>query len=90
MNSQLIGTLLQIAGSLTLLYSYLPQIIQLIKTKETKGMNIQFWLVLTFGLVCITGNMVLSKVPLFILATQGANALLALITLILVVKYKRK
>ena len=89
MELSILGNLLQIIGSLTLLYSYLPQILQLIKTKKSEDMNIQFWLVLTIGLVCISGNMLISGVPVFILLTQVLNAVFALITLILVVKYKR-
>ncbi|MDU4051037.1 MAG: PQ-loop domain-containing transporter [Clostridium perfringens] len=90
MDLGLIGNLLQTLGSLTLLYSYLPQIFQLIKTRRSEDMNIQFWGVLTLGLVCIAGNMFISNVPNFILFTQLLNAVFALITLILVIKYKEK
>lgn len=85
----LIGNIFQSLGSLLLLYSYIPQIGQLIKIKRSGDMNTQFWAVLTIGLGCIAGNMYISKVPFFIFFTQAFNAVLALITLILVIKYKK-
>ena len=90
MNLEMIGNLLQTAGSVALLYSYIPQVIQLIKTKKSDDLSTQFWIIITFGLACITGNMAIAGVPLFILATQFGNTILAAITLALVLKYKRK
>ncbi|MGL4762802.1 MAG: hypothetical protein ACRCWG_15375 [Sarcina sp.] len=86
---KLLGNILQGLGSLTLLYSYIPQIGQLIKTKKSGDINTQFWAVLTFGLACISGNMYISGVPFFILFTQVLNAILAFVTLMLVLKYKK-
>ena len=85
----LIGNILQTLGSLTLLYSYVPQIGQLVRTKRSGDINTQFWAVLTFGLACISGNMYISGVPIFILLTQVFNTVLAFVTLMLVLKYKK-
>lgn len=90
MDLKLIGNLLQLIGSATLLYSYIPQIIQLVKTKKSEDLNTTFWGVLTLGLACITGNMAISGVPTLILFTQGLNAVLAGVTLYLVIKYKKR
>ena len=90
MNLEMIGNLLQTVGSVALLYSYIPQIIQLIKTKKSEDLSTQFWIVITLGLACITGNMMISKVPVFIVATQLGNTVLAGITLALVLTYKRR
>lgn len=89
MNLSLVGNIFQALGSFTLLYSYIPQITQLVKTKKSGDINTQFWLVLTFGLACIATNMFISKVPIFIFLTQALNVILALITLILVIRYKK-
>lgn len=89
MNLELIGNIFQGLGSITLLYSYVPQIGQLIKTKRSKDINTQFWAILTFGLMCITINMYISQVPFFIFFTQALNSILAFVTLILVIKYKK-
>lgn len=86
----LIGNLAQTIGSILLLLSYAPQIKSLIVTKEVEGVSQNFWLILTIGLALISLNMYLSEVQLFILLTQVGNTILALITLLLVMKYKKK
>lgn len=86
----LIGNLAQTIGSILLLLSYAPQIKSLIVTKEIEGVSQNFWLILTIGLALISLNMYLSRVQLFILLTQVGNTILALITLLLVMKYKKK
>lgn len=83
-----IGNFAQFLGSCTLVYSYFPQLIKLIKSKDSTGMNIQFWTILTIGLACIGINLTIANVNLFIQFTQWFNVILALITLILVIKFK--
>lgn len=90
MDLSLIGNIFQTIGSVTLLYSYIPQIIQLVRTKRSDDINTQFWAILTIGLTCISINMYISNVQIFILITQVLNAVLALISFILVIKYKHK
>lgn len=89
MNTGLIGNLAQTAGSIFLLCSYIPQIKSLIITKNAQGVSQNFWLILTLGLALISLNMYLSGVELFILLTQVINTILALMTLFLVIKYKK-
>lgn len=86
----IIGNIAQVLGSCTLVYSYFPQLIKLIKSKSSAGMNIQFWVILTAGLACIGTNLTIANVNLFIQLTQWFNVILALMTLILVIKYKPK
>lgn len=85
-----IGNIAQFLGSCTLVYSYFPQLIKLVKAKDSSGMNIQFWAILTVGLACVGTNLTIANVNLFIQGTQWFNVVLALITLILVVKYRPK
>ncbi|MGL5764454.1 MAG: PQ-loop domain-containing transporter [Sarcina sp.] len=85
---QLWGQIFQVLGSILLLYSYVPQVISLIKSKNADGISTQFWFILTIGLGCVAANMAISNVPMLMLLTQIANTICALVTLILVIKYK--
>lgn len=85
-----IGFLIQTIGSVGLVAGYIPQIVQLLKTKKSEDINTSFWVILTVSLLCITINMVIQNTSFYIILTQVINFLLALITLILVKKYKAK
>lgn len=89
MSIDTLGQILQVLGSVTLLYSYVPQVVQLIKTKNAEGISAQFWLILTIGLTCVAANMGISGVPTLMFLTQVANALTSFATLMLVIKYKK-
>lgn len=83
-----LSILLQLIGSILLLWSYVPQILQLYKSKKSEDISLSFWAILTIGLFCIAFNMLLTKIPIFIMLTQFINAIIALWVLILVKKYK--
>lgn len=83
------GNLAQVIGCSTLVYAYFPQIIRLIKNKNSQGMNLQFWIILTIGLACVGVNMTINKENIFIQGTQWFNVCLALIVLILSIKYRK-
>lgn len=85
-----IGNIAQVLGSCTLVYAYFPQIIRLLRTKNSEGMNLQFWTILTIGLCCIAINLSISDVNYFIQGTQWFNVLLAFIVLVCSTKYKSK
>lgn len=89
MNSHFWGNLAQVVGSCTLVYAYFPQIYRLIKSKSAKGMNLQFWTILTIALACIGINLTICDVNYFIQGTQWFNVILALIVLCLSIKYKK-
>lgn len=83
------GNLAQVIGCCTLIYAYFPQIIRLVKNKNSEGMNIQFWVILTIGLACVGVNMTIDEANIFIQGTQWFNVCLALIVLVLTVKYRK-
>ncbi len=83
------GNLAQVLGCCTLVYAYFPQIIRLIKNKNSDGMNLQFWTILTIGLACVAINMTIDNVNIFILGTQWFNVFLAFIVLVLAAKFKK-
>lgn len=89
MTKEFWGQLFQILGSITLLYSYVPQVLSLIKNKNAEGISVQFWVILTIGLSCVAANMAISGVPFLMLITQISNAICAMATLLLVLKYKK-
>lgn len=88
MDKYMIGTIAQILGSCTLVYAYFPQIIRLFKTKDATGVSPKFWSKLSLGLTCVALNLTISKVNVFIQATQWFNVFLAYTVLTLSIKYK--
>lgn len=82
------GNIAQVLGSCTLVYAYFPQIYRLVKNKDANGMNLQFWTILTIALACIGVNLSIVGVNGFIQFTQWFNVVLALIVLLLSIKYK--
>ena len=84
------GNVAQALGSCTLIYSFFPQIYKLIKLKNSEGINLQYWAILTIGVACIAVNLTISKVNIFIQITQWLNVVLALIVLFLASKYNKE
>lgn len=80
------------ASTPLLAFSYIPQIVQLYKTKNTEGININFWYILDAALLCFvilslesfiqTGSVVL-------LLAQLINLALALVITIQVLMYRK-
>lgn len=90
MNLQLISSILATLGSIFLVISYVPQIRQLFKTKQTEGMSVSFWVVLILGLIFTTSNMILNSNPMSVLLPQFLNITLATVVLIQIIVYRRK
>lgn len=86
----LMGNILGILGGVFITISYLPQIKQLFKTKQTEGMSVSFWVILLLGLICTTTNMILNNNPMSVLLPQFLNITLATVVLIQIIVYRRK
>lgn len=86
----LIGNVLATLGGIFITISYLPQIKQLLKTHNTEGMSVSFWVILLLGLTCTTTNMIINNNPLSVLLPQILNITLAFVVLIQIIVYRRK
>lgn len=86
----LIENVLVVLSGIFLTISYLPQIRQLLKTHNTEGMSISFWVILLLGLACTTTNMVINDNPLSVLLPQFLNITLAFVVLMQIIIYRRK
>ena len=86
---EILVSIASVSASLVLCISYIPQVVNLFKTKKTEGVSLSFWLILD-----------LSLLMLFILAidsgsgsmmfAQGLNLVLAGIVTGQVVYYKKR
>lgn len=88
--------MVQTAGILatpTLILSYIPQIISLIKTKNAEGISLSFWFILDLSLLFLfilaMGTFLNTGVASLAIA-QGANLALAVVNTALVIYYKNK
>lgn len=86
----LIENVLVVLSGIFLTISYLPQIRQLLKTHNTEGMSISFWVILLLGLACTTTNMVINDNPLSVLLPQFLNITLAFVVLMQIIIYRRR
>ena len=83
------GNLINTLGAFFLIASYLPQITMLLKTKNSNGMSVSFWVILIIGMTGLLINMVISGASLMVWLTQAINILLAAIVLVLVLRYRK-
>ena len=90
MDLTFIGNFINTIGAIFLVASYIPQISMLLKTKKSDGMSVKFWVILIIGMTGMLINMLINKISAFIILTQFLNVVLALIVLLLVLKYKKK
>lgn len=90
-----IGTL----GAAFLVASYIPQIRHLHKVKDSTGMSVSFWAILSLGIFFLLVNLVFVSwvggpavfvKALINIAAQVINLVLALVSLVMVLKYKKK
>lgn len=92
MNNFLLNLLPSIAGVL-LGICYIPQIIKTYKTKNVESMSVAFWIILNIALTFLAINSVVvfktSGVWGYML-TETFNEGLALVTLIMVLRYRKK
>lgn len=92
MENFLLNLLPSIAGIL-LGICYIPQIIKTYKTKNVEGMSVSFWAILNVALLCLVANafVVYQKTHVWgYLVTECFNEGLALVMLIMVIKYRKK
>lgn len=83
------GNLINTLGAFFLVASYLPQITMLLKTKNSNGMSVSFWIILIIGMTGLLINMIISGASLMVWLTQAINILLAAIVLVLVLRYRK-
>lgn len=83
------GNLINTLGAFFLIASYLPQITMLLKTKNSNGMSVSFWIILIIGMTGLLINMIISGASLMVWLTQAINILLAAIVLVLVLRYRK-
>lgn len=83
------GNLINTLGAFFLIASYLPQITMLLKTKNSNGMSVSFWVILIIGMTGLLINMIISGASLMVWLTQAINILLAAIVLVLVLRYRK-
>lgn len=82
-----------IASTPLLVVSYVPQIIQLQKTKNPEGINLNFWLILALSLLCfviLAFDGFLATGAWVLLVAQLMNLLLAIVVIIQVIVYSKK
>jgi uncharacterized protein with PQ loop repeat len=88
----LLNILPTIAGIL-LGVCYIPQIMKTYKTKDVSSMSLSFWIILNCALLCLVVNaevVFLTKGVWGLIATEVFNEGLALVMLIMVLKYRKK
>lgn len=81
-----------IFATLLLGASYVPQIIQLYETKETKGINLSFWIVLDLSLLMLfilAIDSYLNTGDTSLVFAQGLNLFLGLTVLSQVIYYRK-
>lgn len=90
MTLQIFGNLVNMIGAVFLIASYIPQITMLLKTKNSDNLSPKFWVILNIGMTGLLVNMIIVKAGIFVIGTQIINIALAIVVLILVVKYKKR
>ena len=90
MNIQLFGNIINTIGAIFLIASYIPQISMLLKTNNSDNLSPKFWIILNIGMTGLLVNMIIVGAGAFVIGTQIINIALAVIVLILVLKYKKR
>lgn len=98
---EIINTLLLLSGTIGgifIVYSFIPQIELLVRTKDSKGHSIAFWTIISLGITLAAISMIGMNIvqgtatkPLGIIneVTQFFNATFAITVLVLVKKYSK-
>lgn len=84
------GNLIQIIGTISLLTSYIPSIVHLVRVKNSNGVSILLFIVLGIGMIFIIMNMIISKTNILIIVQESVNVILITIQAYLVKKYRVK
>lgn len=88
-----IATLAKLSATGLLVVSYVPQILQLHKTKSAEGVSLSFWFILDTSLLmlfimAVDGYINTGSIGLAL--AQGVNLLLAIIVTVQVLVYKKR
>ena len=89
----MIFDILQLIGGLILSFGYIPQIIQIIKTKSVNDLNIKTFLFVFIGILFMeiyAINLVINKVGYMFLVTNSMSLFLSGLVCILIIKFRNK
>ena len=89
----MIFDILQLIGGLILSFGYIPQIIQIIKTKSVNDLNLKTFLSVFFGILFMeiyAINLVINKVGYMFLVTNSMALILTGLMCILIMKFRNK
>jgi len=89
----MIFDILQLIGGLILSFGYIPQIIQIIKTKSVNDLNLKTFLFVFIGILFMeiyAINLVINKVGYMFLVTNSMALILTGLMCILIMKFRNK
>ena len=89
----MIFNILQLIGGLILSFGYIPQIIQIIKTKSVNDLNLKTFLFVFIGILFMeiyAINLVINKVGYMFLVTNSMALILTGLMCILIMKFRNK
>ena len=89
----MIFNILQLIGGLILSFGYIPQIIQIIKTKSVNDLNLKTFLSVFIGILFMeiyAINLVINKVGYMFLVTNSMSLILTGLMCILIIKFRNK
>ena len=89
----MIFDILQLIGGLILSFGYIPQIIQIFKTKSVNDLNLKTFLSVFVGILFMeiyAINLVINKVGYMFLVTNSMALILTGIMCILIIKFRNK
>ena len=89
----MIFNILQLIGGLILSFGYIPQIIQIIKTKSVNDLNLKTFLSVFIGILFMeiyAINLVINKVGYMFLVTNSMSLFLSGLACILIIKFRNK
>jgi uncharacterized protein with PQ loop repeat len=84
-----LGQLLQLGGTVALLFAYIPQMVHLYSVKDATGISRWLFIVLGSGLLLVTVNMIISGTNKYIIATEFVNIGLIMIQYFMTVYYQK-
>ena len=89
----MIFDILQLIGGLILSFGYMPQIIQIFKTKSVNDLNLKTFLFVFIGILFMeiyAINLVINKVGYMFLVTNSMALILTGLMCILIMKFRNK
>ena len=89
----MIFDILQLIGGLILSFGYIPQIIQIFKTKSVNDLNLKSFLFIFIGILFMeiyAVNLIINKVGYMFLVTNSMALILTGIMCILIIKFRNK